>query len=194
MSHPERAHLERAHMPALGVAAAIIDAGRVLLIKREDFEVWALPGGGVEAGESLAQAALREAREETGLEVSLTRLVGVYSRPDWPPNGEHGVLFAAVPVGGALLQGTDGEALDARYFARHDLPQALIPWHRQRILDALDDVGGAVAWTQTTLWPFERELTRQELYELRDRSGLSRAEFYTRHMAPAMKEERFDVG
>lgn len=84
----------------------------------------------MEAGESLAQAARREAREETGLDVSLSRMVGVYSRPDWPPDGEHLVLFAAVPRGGTLLQGTDGEARDARYFARDELPESLAPWHR----------------------------------------------------------------
>ena len=41
-------------MPTLGVAVAILNDNRILLIKREDFEVWALPGGGVDAGESLA--------------------------------------------------------------------------------------------------------------------------------------------
>ena len=180
-------------MPTLGVAVAILDDNRILLIKREDFEVWALPGGGVDAGESLAQAAVREAREETGLEVSLTCLVGVYSRPDWD-HGEHVVLFAAAPIGGCLLQDTDGEALDARYFARQDLPEALVPWHRQRICDALDGVGGGVAWSQTTIWPFAQGMTREEIYNLRDRSGLSRQQFYARYLAPTMTEEHLDVG
>ncbi len=62
----------------LGVTVAVIDEDRILLTKREDFEVWCLPGGGVDPGESVAQAAIREAREETGLEVQLTRLVGIY--------------------------------------------------------------------------------------------------------------------
>ena len=180
-------------MPTLGATVAIMEGGCILLIKREDFEVWGLPGGGVEAGESVAQAALREAREETGLHVSLTRLVGIYSRPDWLEGGEHTVLVAARPIAGVLLQPTDGEALDACYFARHDLPAALVPWHRQRIMDALDGIGGAVAWTQTTIWPFERELTRQELYDRRDHSGLSRYEFYTQCLAPAPTGEHLEI-
>ena len=181
-------------MATLGVAVAILDDNRILLIKREDFEVWALLGGGVEAGESLAQAAVREAREETGLRVSLTRLVGVYSRPDWGHGGDHVVLFAAAPIDGVLLQNSDGEVLDAHYFARHELPEALVPWHRQRICDALDGVGGGVAWSQTTIWPFAQGMTRQELYSLRDRSGLSPQQFYVRYLAPTMTEEQLDVG
>jgi len=181
-------------MPALGVAVAIIEDGKILLIKREDFDVWALPGGGVEAGESVAQAAIREAREETGLVISLSRLVGLYSRPDWPPSGEHLALFAAVPCGGALLQDTDGEARDATYVARDELPASLVPWHRQRILDALDGIGGGVAWTLTTVWPFERALTRHELYARRDQSGLSRSQFYARYLAPALTEAHLEVG
>ena len=102
-------------MPTLGVAVAILDNNCILLIKREDFEVWALPGGGVEAGESLARAAVREAREETGLEVSLTRRVGVYSRPDWE-HGEPVVLFAATPLGGCVLPALSWSALSGRLY------------------------------------------------------------------------------
>jgi ADP-ribose pyrophosphatase YjhB (NUDIX family) len=176
------------------VAVAILDDNRILLIKREDFEVWALPGGAVDAEESLAQAAVREAREETGLLVSLTRLVGVYSRPHWDHGGDHVVLFAAASIGGVLLQDADGEVLEARSFARHELPEALVPWHRQRLCDALDGVGGGVAWSQATIWPFAQGMTPHELYNLRDRSGLSPQQFYARCLAPTMTEEHLDVG
>ena len=67
-------------MPILGTIVAIFKDGKVLLTKRADFEVWCLPGGGVEDGESVAEAAVREAYEETGLVVLLTGVVGVYSR------------------------------------------------------------------------------------------------------------------
>lgn len=87
-------------MPTLGVTVAVIEDGRVLVTKRADLPVWCLPGGGVDASESLAQAAVREVREETGLEVALTRLVGVYSRPRWYRGGAHEVLFAAQRIGG----------------------------------------------------------------------------------------------
>jgi ADP-ribose pyrophosphatase YjhB (NUDIX family) len=54
-------------MPSLGVNIAVIQDGQILLTQREDFEVWCLPGGEVDACESIAQAAVREALEETGL-------------------------------------------------------------------------------------------------------------------------------
>ncbi|MBN1668904.1 MAG: NUDIX hydrolase, partial [Anaerolineales bacterium] len=85
-------------MASMGVNVAIIENGKVLLTQREDFEYWVLPGGGAEAGETLAQAARREAQEETGLEVELTRMVGFYYRPSKPPWGGQVALFAARPV------------------------------------------------------------------------------------------------
>jgi 8-oxo-dGTP pyrophosphatase MutT (NUDIX family) len=152
----------------------------VLLTQREDFEVWCLPGGDTDARESVAQAAIREAYEETGLEVELTHLVGIYSLPEWRVGGNHNVLFAARPVGG-VLQPAEEEVLDVGYFDPHDLPNPLIWWHRQRILDALNGAGRSVVWSQNVVWPFEQEVARQELYYLRDQSGLSRQEFYLQY-------------
>src|SRR5688572_248553 len=88
-------------MAHLAVNIAVIQDGKILLTKRDDFEAWILPSGGVEEGESLAQAAIRETKEATGLDVELTRLVGVYSRlGSWSPG--YMVLFAAKPGGGAI--------------------------------------------------------------------------------------------
>ena len=64
-------------MPGIATTVAVIQDKKILLTKRDDFEVWCLPGGGVEPGESLAQGAIREVHEETGLEVRLEELVGV---------------------------------------------------------------------------------------------------------------------
>lgn len=68
----------------LGCNAVIFDAGRtrVLLTRRADNGLWCLPGGHMESGESVVEACQREVREETGLEVRVTRLVGVYSNTD----------------------------------------------------------------------------------------------------------------
>ena len=125
-------------MPTYGVEIAVFDAGKVLLIKRRDFQVWALPGGGIDAGESVAQAAVRETREETGLEVELQQLVG-----------------------GELIKEGD-ETLDAGFFAPDALPKPFVYWHRQRIDDVLAGAQG-IACRQDTPWPFADEVTLGDL-------------------------------
>jgi ADP-ribose pyrophosphatase YjhB (NUDIX family) len=164
-------------MAELAVSIAIVDQDKVLLMQREDFEIWCLPGGVVEDGESLAQAALREAREETGLEVELTRLVGVYSAPRWRLSGLHVVVFAGRVVGGTLTP-QPAEVIDLGYFTADALPEPLMIGQRQRILDALAGIGGGVASSLAAEWPLAPEMSRQELYALRDRSGLPRQQFY----------------
>jgi ADP-ribose pyrophosphatase YjhB (NUDIX family) len=69
----------------LGCSAVIFDKSRkkVLLTKRADNGLWCLPGGGVEPGENVEEAIIREVAEETGLTVRMLRLVGVYSDPNW---------------------------------------------------------------------------------------------------------------
>ena len=152
-------------MPTIGTNIVVIKDDQILLAKRSDIPVWCLPGGGVDARESVAQTAVREVREETGLQVQLTRLVGVYSRPTWGLDGDHVLLFTAVPLDGQL-QAQAGEVVAQGFFDPNNLPQPLIWWHRQRIADALAGVTGA-AWSQDVPWPFG-ELTRQEVFERRD--------------------------
>jgi ADP-ribose pyrophosphatase YjhB (NUDIX family) len=168
-------------MPSIGAVVAIIQQGRILLTKRDDFAVWCLPGGAVEDAESLEQAAARETFEETGLQVRLTRLVGMYSQPQWHHGGNHFALFAAEPIGGALRLAA-GETVDVGFFDRAQLPQPLVAWHRQPIADALDGLAG-VARVLDRPWPFDSHLTRAEIYALRDQSGLSRQQFYLQHWA-----------
>ncbi len=139
--------------------------------RRSDSTVWCLPGGTVDHGESVAQAAIRESLEETGLQVELTRLVGVYSRPNWWGGGDHALVFTARPIGGRLQRATR-ETLDARFFDPEQLPKTLLSFHHQRILDAVNNNGTAVAWTQEVAWPFG-DLTRDESYELRDQGIIS---------------------
>lgn len=175
-------------MPGLAVNVAVIHQGQVLLTKREDFEVWCLPGGGVEAGESLAEAALRETQEETGLEVELTRLVGTYSRLGGFPD-IHAILYTARPIGGEIrLQ--PGETVEVRYFSLAELPTEMLFGQRQRILDALNGSSG-ISLRQELHLPV---ITRAELYAERDRSGLSRQEFYQQRLAQARFDEKREVG
>ncbi len=159
----------------LAASIAILGNDRILLIQREDFRVWGLPGGDVDPGESLAQAAAREAREETGLEVALTRLVGMYSLV----GNDHTLVTAvfAARVTGGDLRPQPREIADVAWFPAGALPDDLMWWHRQRIADAFAGVTGAV-WRQEGGWPFPPGFTRRDLYAARDASGLPRPDAF----------------
>jgi 8-oxo-dGTP pyrophosphatase MutT (NUDIX family) len=127
-----------------GVSAIILTPAGVLLQRRNDNRLWGLPGGGVEPGESVTEAVVREVREETGLEVAPLRLIGVYSAPDLGqivtyPDGNviHSVSasFECVITGGALACGEESLAL--AWFDPERLPPEVMPMHRVRIVDAL---------------------------------------------------------
>ncbi len=179
-------------MLPLGVNICILKNRQVLLTKREDFEVWCLPGGAVDAGETIPQAAIRETREETGLEVQLDRMVGIYSRPSWPGAGMHIVSFAGTVIGGALKPDPN-EVIDMRYFDIDNLPQDIFWWHIQRIQDAASGATGA-AWVQETAYPFEQQISRAEIYQRRDQSGLSRRDFYFETLGNTQKiSEQLEV-
>src|SRR5512134_2945046 len=153
-------------MPGLAVIVAVIEDGKVLLTKREDFEVWCLPGGGVEEGESLAEGAIREAKEETGLDVELTRLVGVYSRLGGGMHDVHAVLYAAKPVGGEIRT-QPHETIEVAYFPFDQLPNELLFGHKRRIHDAIRETGG-VSVRQEIKMSNSKMYTRKEIYEARD--------------------------
>ena len=96
----------------LSVNVAVADdQGRVLVIRRSDNDNWALPGGAMDCGESIAQAAVRETKEETGIDCEVTGLVGIYTNPQhvilYTSNGEVrqecSVVFTAGAVAGTPL-------------------------------------------------------------------------------------------
>ena len=78
----------------------INDAGDILMIRRTDNDNWAVPGGAIDLGESVAQAAVRETREESGVECEITGIVGIYSDPKhvllYTSNGEVRQEFSIV--------------------------------------------------------------------------------------------------
>jgi len=113
--------------PALTADVAIIVEGKLAVVRRgnEPFKgMWALPGGFVDYGERVEDAARREAREETGLEVELLALLGIYSDPARDPRGHTAsVVYIARPAGGELRAGDD--AADVRLAdPDEDLPLA----------------------------------------------------------------------
>ncbi|MCC7187323.1 MAG: NUDIX domain-containing protein [Anaerolineales bacterium] len=163
-------------MAGLAVNVAVIHEGKILLTKREDFETWILPSGGVEDGESIAQAAIRETKEETGLDVELTRLVGVYSRLSNMSPG-YMILFAAKPIG-RELKCQEGETIAVEWFEFDNIPSPLSAGHKRRIEDAISGVTGVTVLQEFKLPTMPEKMTRKELIELRDKSGLSRQDFY----------------
>lgn len=140
-------------MPGFGVNVVVLRDSAVLLTLRSDVPVWCLPGGAVEAGETLAQAAIREALEETGAEIEISGLVGVYSRPNWRTGGNHEIVFLARQVGGDLFP-HDGEAVEIAYFGLAELPKSLLWWHHERIFDAVASKQ-VVARMQDARWPLD---------------------------------------
>jgi ADP-ribose pyrophosphatase YjhB (NUDIX family) len=94
-------------VPSVNVVV-VNDAGEILMIRRTDNDNWAVPGGAIDLGESVAQAAVRETREESGIECEITGLVGIYSDPKhvilYTSNGEvrqeFSIVLTARPLSG----------------------------------------------------------------------------------------------
>lgn len=115
-------------LPLVGIGAIIIEEDRVVLVKRAHPPIqghWSIPGGVLEVGEMVREAAIREAREETGLIVEPGELLGVYDRILRDPERRvqyHYVLidFLCRKAGGELLAASD--AADVRWFTREELP------------------------------------------------------------------------
>ena len=112
-----------------------------ILIKRKNDpykDYWALPGGFVEYGESVETAAMREAKEETSIDVELIDLVNVYSKPDRDPRG-HTVTIAFIAKGDIASGKADDDASDIAIFSPEQLDEINIAFdHAQIISDCLD--------------------------------------------------------
>ena len=166
-------------MPNFGASAVVVSDGQVLLIKRRDVEIWALPGGAIDSGESTAQAAIREVKEETGIDIDLVRLVGIYSSPNWRSGGDHAIVYAAIPKNDKPVPQAN-EVLDVGYFSPDQLPEPFTWWHRRRIDDALRGITG-VSCVQDRVWTLDPNLSRREIYDILTHSGLSPSDFYEQY-------------
>ena len=122
------------HMsPAAGAEAVIVQGGKIMLIKRRDNGLWAVPGGFVEVGETLAEAAERELLEETGINGHVTRLLGIFDSRLWHSRTKSQLYHAVF-----LAESSDPtpkksiEATDIDFFDEHNLPE-LSPGHHLRV-------------------------------------------------------------
>jgi 8-oxo-dGTP pyrophosphatase MutT (NUDIX family) len=121
-------------------SVVVDDNGRILLIRRTDNKNWSLPGGAMDIGESIAEAAVRETKEETGIDCEITGLIGIYTNPrhvlEYTSNGEvrqeFSVVFTATPTGGEPTPSS--ESSEVVWVAPADLDQyQMHPSMRQRI-------------------------------------------------------------
>lgn len=127
--------------PLVGVGAVIVQDTRVLLIRRGHAPLlgeWSLPGGVLECGETLAEAVVREAQEETGLLVEALEMLGVYERVTRSDDGRvryHYVLidFLCRLAGGELKAASD--AADARWFTREELDALNLPRDTREVIE-----------------------------------------------------------
>jgi 8-oxo-dGTP pyrophosphatase MutT (NUDIX family) len=113
-------------VPSVNVVV-VNDSGEILMIQRSDNGNWAVPGGAIDLGESLTQAAARETREETGIECRITGIVGIYTDPKhiilYISNGEarqeFSIVLTATATGGQPTP--SDESTEVRWVARDDL-------------------------------------------------------------------------
>ena len=121
------------------------DQGQILMIRRTDNGNWAVPGGGMDLGESITDTAVRETREETGITCEITGLVGIYTNPGhvirYTSNNEvrqeFSIVFTARPVRGELR--SSSESSEPQWVSPAAIPRLQMhPSMRQRVQHYLD--------------------------------------------------------
>jgi len=124
----------------IGVFGFITDEkDRILLCLRNDYDLWNLPGGGLEDGETPWQGVIREVKEETGLDVEVEKLLCVYSKPE---KNKIGFDFKCKIIGGEIT--LNNEAKEIKYFKLDEIPKNTIPKQVERIKDFFEDKNSQV--------------------------------------------------
>jgi 8-oxo-dGTP diphosphatase len=117
---------------------------RVLLCHRKDHDLWNLPGGALEVGESVTDCAIREIKEETGLNAEILRLVGVYNKKE-----KNDLVFSFVCkiVSGEITLNDEADKIE--WFDLEKLPSNTIPKQVERIMDAMENSEKTIFKIQT---------------------------------------------
>jgi 8-oxo-dGTP diphosphatase len=119
----------------IGAYAVIFDEkNRILFCHRTDYDLWNLPGGSLDHGETPWNGVIREVKEETGLNVEIVRLAGIYSKPDI---NEIIFQYVCTAIGGKLTLNDEADKIE--YFAYEDIPLKTIKIHIARIKDVLEN-------------------------------------------------------
>jgi len=119
IDHFNNPEAPKANSVVPSTTAVVVDAeDRIALVHRKDNGLWALPGGGMELGESIEDCAVREVKEETGLDVKITGLIGVYTNPhhvieysDGEVRQQFSLCFTTELVGGTLTYDEESTAI-----------------------------------------------------------------------------------
>jgi 8-oxo-dGTP pyrophosphatase MutT (NUDIX family) len=129
----------------LNARALVVDGDQLLLVRGHGSQHWHLPGGGVKRYESLAEAARREVFEETGCQIAIDGLLGIYvNYAEY--KSEHIGIFVAHPVSGLSMR-RNIEIAEARFFPLRNPPVLLVPSVRARLDDYLNK-----GWGMTGPW------------------------------------------
>ncbi len=146
IDHYQDPNAPRATRLVPAASTVVVDnEGRLLMAKRTDNELWTIPGGGMKPGETIAEAAVREVKEETGIDVEVVALIGIYTNPqhvveysDGEVRQQFSVCFACRPISGTPA--TSDETSEVGYFTPDEIEGMEVhPSIRLRIQHFLDD-------------------------------------------------------
>jgi ADP-ribose pyrophosphatase YjhB (NUDIX family) len=121
---------------SVSVHTVIFDSDSVLLIRRSDTGLWAVPGGRVEDNETFEKAAVREIMEECGITPDIIGICGIFSNPVWD-RGIHSIIFKGT-YNGKHEFNKNTEALETAFFNINQLPGDIAYWHKMYIESALN--------------------------------------------------------
>jgi ADP-ribose pyrophosphatase YjhB (NUDIX family) len=127
IEHIDNPNAPRANSLVPAASAVVTDdKGRILLIRRSDNDLWSIPGGAMEIGESISETAVREVSEETGLDVEPLYVIGIYSSPrhvveygDGEVRQQFSICFACKLIGGQIR--TSSESTEVRFFTQKEM-------------------------------------------------------------------------